>query len=304
MATRNGKLPVPLGWHPSLKKAFNDADLWCQNYMVTKDRLGEGLATLRHELDTTRPFIPAISTLLVIAHAYAAQSCARASVVDPSVWSAAFNNAINFRALDFRKLASLSLPHAHQPVFAFSASMKAVGPALLSQWSTAEILAKLLISVAEKELKVSPSKKTKWQRGTHDAFLVHLLSEAFSLPTSFESMNPIVPEYAELLQHWRTEDAANFRKVMSVAAEFHILRSGDSTDRTEYEFDYTFDRIYPAELLAVQAIRRRDGLPEFETGHLLIDKPWSMIRDIESSVPHPLVVETEAMLRRDRPDFR
>lgn len=304
MARKSGELAVPTGWHPSLKTAFNDADLWWRNFMVSKDRLGEGLATLRSELKTKRPFIPGINTLFIIAHAYAMQSCTRVSVADCAVLSRAFCDAVAFRSLDFRKLASLSLPHDHQPVLAFSSGMKAVGPVVLSQWSIAEISAKLLIAVAEKEMKVSPIKKSNWQRGTSDAFLVDLLSEAFSIPSSFEPINRLAPEYSDLRRLWRTTDAAAFREAMTAAAEFHIARSRNSTERVDYEFDYPFDRLYPAELLAVQSLRRRDGLPEFETGHLLIDKPWSLIRDIEDIAPNPLALEAQALLRRDRPDFQ
>jgi hypothetical protein len=304
MAAKSGKAIVPAGWDASLKKAFNDADQWAQNFLVTRDRLGEVLATLRSELDTVRPFIPAISTLSVIANAYSTQACTRAVVADKGQWSIAFSHAVEFRALDFRKIASLSLPFHKQTVLPFWYSMKAVGPAMVSQWQLAELLAKLLIAIAEKDARIDPYKTDSWQRGTNDAFLVLLFSEAFSIPISYVPNNPLVSEYQAVLLNWRTNDPDKFRPAMSAAADFHISRSRDGTKKMVYEFESTFDRVYPAELLVIQALRRRDGLPEIETGHLLIDKPWSLIRDMPEVTPHPLAVEAVSRLRADRPDFR
>ena len=61
---------------------------------------------------------------------------------------------------------------------------------------------------------------------------------------------------------------------------------------------------YPGELLAIQALHRRDGLPEFTTGHLLVDTPWAILRDLPPCEPHPLAVQVEARLKHDFPDFR
>jgi hypothetical protein len=91
---------------------------------------------------------------------------------------------------------------------------------------------------------------------------------------------------------------------VSSKADFHISRSKDSTGSKFYEFTWTFDRVFPAELLAIQALRRRDGLPAFDTGHALIDTPWSVIKELPEVEPHPLIVAVEARLKNDYPTFR
>jgi hypothetical protein len=64
-----------------------------------------------------------------------------------------------------------------------------------------------------------------------------------------------------------------------------------------------FDRVFPVELLAIQALRRRDGLPAFETGHLSVDTPWSVIKDLPEVEPHALAVAVEARLKKTTPFF-
>ena len=108
----------------------------------------------------------------------------------------------------------------------------------------------------------------------------------------------------QLLDAWRTQDESIFRSAMQAAADFHVSRAKPSTGKTFYEFDTALDRLFPAELLAVQALRRRDGLPAFEAGHLLVDGPWAVIKDLPDAEPHPLTVRVEARLHRDYPDFR
>lgn len=285
MAAPPKKNPVIPGWHASLKSAFNDADLWWQHSMVEKDWRGKQMQALQSELDAEGAFIPRINTLHILAHTYAMESCTRESILSPPSWALAFSRAVEFRALDFRKLASLSLPFHKQTVLPFWSSLKAAGPTMVSQWELAEVLAKLLIAVAEKDVRIDPNAKDGWGRGTNDAFLVYLFSEAFSISTTYAPGNPLVSEYQAVLANWRTTDVSAYSAAMSAAAEFHISRSRDTTNKVVYEFDDTFDRVYPVELLAVQALRRRDGLPEVETGHLLIDKPWSLIRDLPEIAP-------------------
>lgn len=91
---------------------------------------------------------------------------------------------------------------------------------------------------------------------------------------------------------------------MQEATKSQLSRSNHGTERNTYEFETPFDRVFPAELLAVQALRRRDDLPEFETGHALVDAPWAVIRDLPEAEPHPLAVEVEARLKQDYEAFR
>ncbi|MCM5551348.1 hypothetical protein NEH60_21455, partial [Xanthomonas hortorum pv. pelargonii] len=61
---------------------------------------------------------------------------------------------------------------------------------------------------------------------------------------------------------------------------------------------------FPVELLAVQALRRRDHLPDFTCGHTLIDGPWSVVRDIAPASPHPLIAAVLTRVKEDYPLFR
>jgi len=182
--------------------------------------------------------------------------------------------------------------------------MKAVGPTMLSDWEHGRMCASYLIAIAHKDMRINVPviRKEGWGKGTNDAFLIGLFSQAYDIPTHYESANPMVAPYRQLLEVWRTTDQAAFQHAMNVAAEFHISRSKDSTDRNDYEFDHYIDRVYPGELLAVQALRRRDGLPAFDTGHVLVDTPWSILRDLPTCEPHPLAVALEVRLRKDDPE--
>lgn len=304
MATKSIKNPPMPGWHPSLGKVFKDAELWWQTNMVKRNLLDELLNALKVELEKPGQPRGAISALYRISHVYSMQCCTKAAIDDKQVLSQAMSRAVFFRTLDFRTEASLSLPHSHQPVLAFWSSMKAASAVMLGDWDLAEVCARLLVDVGEKDLQVNPSQKDGWRRGTNDAFLISLLAEAFGLDTGFGRYVPLIPEYQELLDAWRTENTDAFRSAMQLAADFHVSRSREGTNKMTYEFEKSFDCVYPGELLAVQSLRRRRGLPYIETGHALIDQPWALISELEPSVPHPLAIEVEERLRRDYPSFR
>jgi hypothetical protein len=293
-------------WHPSLKKVFKDCDLWWQNNMVKRNKLEEELGVLSVEVATPGLFSPSIGTMQMVSHAYASGACTTEAANNHAYLADMFRRAVEFRALDFRKLAGISLPLAHQPLRPFKSGMLAAGPAMLCQWRLAEVCARVLIDVAEKDLQVNPLNVSpdRWRRGTSDAFLIYLFADAFKLKTTYQPKDSLVSEYQALLDAWRTDDERIFCPIMQAATDFHISRSRGSTNRIDYEFEYNFDRVYPAELLAVQALRRRIGAPEFVVGHLLVDTPWSLIRDLPAIDPHPLAVKAEARLRQDYPSFR
>jgi hypothetical protein len=187
----------------------------------------------------------------------------------------------------------------------FRDSMTAIGPVMLSKWNEAKICAVRFIEMAEKDQRVNTARGSRRiKQGTSDVFLIYLFSQAFDLKTSFSPPKPLIPEYQNVLDSWRTTDENAFKHAMQAAAEFHISRSRDHTTLKMYEFTWPFDRVFPAELLAVQALRCRDGLPAFETGHALIDTPWSVIKDLPEVEPHPLALAIEARLKKDFPTFR
>jgi hypothetical protein len=274
--------------------------------MVESNVLEGRLATLRVELEAPGTFLPALATLQMIGHTYATRACTTEAVNNPKLLAEALQHAVQFRALDFRKVAALSLPHEHQPLRPFLTGMRAAEPAMLSQWPLAEVCARVLIDVAEKDLRVRPLKSYPdgWRRGTSDAFLIYLFSAAFGLETSYQPKDSVCPEDQSVLDTWHTHDEAVFCQAMQAAADFHVSRSRSNTSKMDYEFDYSFDRVYPAELLAVQALRRRVGAPEFAVGHLLVDTPWSLIRDLPEAAFHALAVKADARLREDYPGYR
>lgn len=187
---------------------------------------------------------------------------------------------------------------------AFKDSMTAAAPAMLGHWDEARICAKGLIDVAEKDQRLRIPESRRFRHGTVDAFLIALFSQAFSIETAFQSLKPIHPAYAGLLQYWNSGDSEEFVTSMQAAAEFHVSRSRESTDSVSYEFDDYFSRVFPIELLAVQALRRRDHLPAIEVGHPLVDEAWSAIVQLPGVPADPLLLAVENRLKNDYPLFR
>ncbi|MBX8545597.1 hypothetical protein K5D56_01200 [Pseudomonas cichorii] len=129
---------------------------------------------------------------------------------------------------------------------------------------------------------------------------VHVLNQHSVL---FEPRKPLIAAYQGLLDNWKTQDQNTFAHHMRQAAEFHISRSKYSTGSKSYEFDYDFDRVFPIELLAVLALRRRGNLADFPTGHVLIDGPWSVLKDLPCAEPHSLIAAVLKRIKSDYPQF-
>ncbi|MDZ7942593.1 hypothetical protein [Xanthomonas campestris] len=216
--------------------------------------------------------------------------------------------AVAMRSIAFRFEAAVTLAWTteRQPLLPFWTSMKVAATAMLSQWEATEAGARFLVQVAQKDQALKPDewRREGWGKGTNDAFLIFLFAQAFGISTHYQPVHPLIPEYQAVLEHWRSTDAAAFQAAMQVAADWHIARSKDGTERNTYEFEKDIDRVYPAELLAVQALRQRDGLPHFDTDHLLIDTPWAILRNLTECASHPLAVTVEERVRRDYPYFR
>ncbi len=198
------------------------------------------------------------------------------------------------------------MPHPHQPLLPFRTSCAAVAPTMLSDWHSARLCAEQLIAVAEKEQRIKHPDlfRDGWGRGGHDAFVIALLSQAFDIPTAYQPARPMVQPYQQLLNVWNGVDEAAFQAAMQAACAFHIKHSLLGGGGGDPEFELPLDIVYAVDLLAVQALRRRDGLPEFCAGHLLVDTPWSIVRDLPQCEPHPLAAEVEHRLKQDFPSFR
>ena len=294
-----------LVWHPSLKKTFKGCEVWWQSNMVKRDELSRWLAVLDHDLAQNGYFKTSPNTLHLLAHTLTIQSCILGGKNDLNALVQPLHWGVMFRAMDFLRTATRTYTSDRSTtLLPFWTSMMAVGPTMLSDWARGRMCASYLIAIAHKDMRIKHQtiRKEGWGKGTNDAFLIALLSQAYAVPTHYESVNPMVEPYRQLLGVWRTTDQDRFQQAMTAAAEYHISRSKAGTDRNTYEFEKSFDGVYPGELLAVQALRRRDGLPEFDTGHVLVDTPWSIIRDLPACEPHPLAAALEARLRRDDPE--
>ncbi|HEX7814378.1 hypothetical protein [Dyella sp.] len=291
-------------WNPTLKRTFRDSNEWMATTGLKE--LDVTLASLEQKVLTTG--IVERNILVNVGrtgYALGVKACAlsqsdlRGELIRCIDWS------VSFCDLAFRFNAATSMKREDQYLLPFPSGMAVAGITMLSRWESARISASLLIEVAHKEQvrHAREIRKIAWGNGTHVAFLIYLLAEAFGIPTHYEPAMPFLEAYKQLLKVWRTKDKVIFQDAMLAAADFHISRSKGATERNNYEFDDYFDRIYPAELLAVQALRRRDGLPEFQTGHLLVDTPWSIIRDAEPVEPHPVFIAIQDRMRQDYPGF-
>ena len=294
-----------LKWHPSLKKTFKGCGIWWQSGMVKEDRREAMSALLAKSLAEDGKFRLHPYALMGLTQTYFIEVCLLGGKNEVDALVNPLRYGVQFRALDFLKVAIRSLPgDDSQPLTSLWSSMMAVGPTMLSDWALGRQCAYYLIQIAHKDMRINVPviRKEGWGKGTNDAFLIDLLSQAYGIPTHYEPAKAMIEPYRHLLEVWRSSDRDVFRQAMVEAADFHISRSKVGTDRNKYEFEKDIDRVFPGELLAVQALRRRDGLPEFETGHLLIDTPWSVIRDLPECEPHPLAVQLEARLRQDDPE--
>jgi hypothetical protein len=227
--------------------------------------------------------------------------------MDVGALAPALQHGVITRGLDLRCGIAYAKRGAYRALLGkFRLSLNALATCANSNWPLARTCAELLIEFAHEDQATNSAvdRKDGWGKGTIDAFAVLLLSQAFDIPTHYRSERPLVTAYAALLGAWRTSDEAEFQSAMQVAAEFHISRSRYSTDTNDYEFDDTLCAVFPVELLAVQALRRRDGLPEFAAGHSLVDVPWALIRDLPEVPPLPIAEAIEARMRADVPQFR
>ncbi|WDM66105.1 MULTISPECIES: hypothetical protein [Xanthomonas] len=294
--------------HPSLKKQL---PLECREWLEhakEKGKIHRYSNDLQSFLNASGPLKPkAWLHLSRLTLHYEVATCDAFLRSDVETLTRLLQHAVQLRALLFRwtgMYSDMRQDLGNWPT-EFADSMRAAGPAMLSWWDSAETCAQLFIEMAEKDQRLNTlHEMRRIMHGSSDAFLIGLFSQAFGMQTDFVAPVELIPEYQALLDHWHSHDEAMFAAVMQKAADFHISRSKQNTDHTRYEFDATLDQVFPAELLAVQALRRRQGLPEFKTDHLLIDTPWAFVRDMPPVAPHPLAAAVEARLVQDYPQFR
>jgi hypothetical protein len=250
----------------------------------------------------------ALLSLKWLAHHSGMAACEAYGRQDLPVLASHLNSSVDYRALVLRLEAAFSAMTPEttgggRPA-PFKDSVNAAAPAMLGRWDVAQICANGFIEIAEKDQRLRIPGSRRLRHGTLDAFLVSLFSQAFLIETVFQSIKSIHPVYAALLQYWGSPNPTDFVPAMQEATEFHVSRSRDSSDSVEYEFDSSFTRVFPVELLMVQSLRRRDNLPAIEIGHPLVDDAWSTITQLPSVPADSLLVAVEARLKKDYPLFR
>jgi hypothetical protein len=298
---------MPLALHPSLKKLPLNCRLWLENAQ-NKKRLDILAQDLNNFLEAPG-LLDGKAGLEAgwLGNYFGIAACDAFCREDEENFHVFLKWSIAFNEIVFRwdgMYSDLRQDLGNWPR-EFRDSLRAASPMILSKWDEAKVCAIRFIEMAEKDERINTHPESRRvSKGTSDAFLIYLFAQAFYLETTFKPLKPLIPEYQTLLDCWQTTDESAFKEAMQAAAEFHISRSKESTNSKIYEFDITFDCLFPVELLAVQALRRRDGLPAFDTGHALIDAPWSTIKDLPEVEPHPLAVAVEARLKKDYPTFR
>ncbi|MCC4595438.1 hypothetical protein NRY95_05565 [Xanthomonas campestris pv. phormiicola] len=247
------------------------------------------------------------ATLRMIGYFYAVRAGAYLGRGDHEEVRTSLANAVAFKALAF--LLQAAVPHPKQPgilPLPFESGLDAAGPCVAGWWPWATQCARWLAHVAETNQRLKPPevRSTGWGKGTSDAFLIALFADALDVSTTYAPVRPLHTAYADLISQWRTRNEDTFRQAMQAAAVYHESQSRISTEKTPFDFDDPPDWIFPMELLAVQSLRRRDGLPEFQAGNAMVDNAWVAAQGLRLSNCTPLALQAAARLQSDYPQLQ
>jgi hypothetical protein len=292
--------------HPSLKSLIPECSQWLDRARTSGD-IDRYTSAVEDHLAVAGRLNPKVGTQLGrISHFWSVAACDAYFRADLDELACFFRWTIESRALVLRwdAVHSQLRPQLGNWPQEYSDSLRAAGPTVLSHWDTGKISAQRFLEMAEKDARLNLFPQSRRiAHNTHDVFLTFLFCDAYALSTLFEPRKPLIPVYQELLDNWKTQDQNTFEQHMSQAAEFHISRSKYSTGSKSYEFDYDFDRVFPIELLAVLALRRRANLADLPTGHVLIDGPWSVIKELPCAEPHSLIAAVLKRVKSGYPQF-
>ncbi|WP_372389044.1 hypothetical protein [Xanthomonas axonopodis] len=298
-------MPIPLP--TSLKALPPDCKTWIDRARSSGD-IDRYTQAIEEHLKAIGPLSPKVGTQLGrISHFWSVAACDAYFREDLADFGQFFCWTIESRALLLRWDAVHSQMHPELGNWPqeYSDSLRAAGPTTLSDWETGKVCAQRFLEMAEKDEQLNTLPQSRRiAHNTHDVFLIGLLSEGYDLATHFEPRKPLIAAYQAVLDTWKSQEQDAFANAMSEAADFHLSRSKASTGSKTYEFDRDFDRVFPLELLAVLALRRRDGLPEFPSGHALIEGPWSVLKGLSCPTPSPLLAAVSARVGEDYPLFR
>lgn len=305
MPAKKPRIPQPI-YHPALKLPMRDMKEYVRETLV-KHR-AQALKELEEEISRPNPFLGG-GRLTALAAGYGCEAGVHFGWGDFAAAAEPFLHAVEWRRLKFVTPACWLAFPPHKIILAMwgghQCGLQSIGPLMLSQWDQARTCAWLLVRSAEQmrsQKDPTGARGLTWSQGSVVAFLTLLSARVFDIATTYTPAQPLLPVYRALLDNWDTTDAAAYQAMLYAAAEFHIAHSGNTGKKKDYEFDNLFDRVFPSELLCLQALRRRAGLPEVQADHALVDAPWRMIRDLPAHIaPLPQAQATEDRLRRDYP---
>jgi len=295
--------PLP----PSLKSLPQECAAWLERTTRVGD-IDRYTRAVGEYLDAPGPLSPKVGTQLGrISHFWSVAACDAYFHEDQAAFARFFCWTVESRALLLRwdGMHSQMHPQLGNWPTEFSDSLRAAGPTILGDWATGRTCIQRYVEMAQKDEQLNThAQSRRIAHNTHDVFLLELLPQAYGIATDVVPRKPLNEAYQNLLDAWQTLDQDAYAQAMGCAADFHVSRSKPSTGARIYEFDRDFDRVFPVELLAVAALRRRDGLPDFPTGHALVDEPWAALRDLQCPPLHPLVATVLNRVAEDYPLFR
>lgn len=289
------------------KIAYQASERWLQ-HAVTDGRPGRDEQDVRKALLSDAPFSRVEnSALRSIGYFHGVRATVYLGRGAHEEARLCLGNAIAFKALGF--LLQAAVPHPKQPrmlPLPIQSGLAAAGPCVSGWWSWADQCADWLARVAEsnQRLYTDEGRIDSWGRGTSDAFLIALFADALQVKTTYTPVRPLHAAYAEVLAHWRTLDEPIYRQAMQGAAVYHESQCQRDAGAVQCEFDSPPDWVFPMELIAVQSLRRREGLPAFQTGNAIVDAAWAVAQDLRLSDCSPLVLQTAARLQSDYPQLQ
>lgn len=270
---------------------------------------------LRKDLDELAAYVQAPGPLSgrcgaqmrLLAHHYGIAACDAFGRGDLAGLAAFVRWTVDFRALLVRFAGAYALSHPDEITNTpqeFRTSVHAAGPTMRSDWTQARTCAEFFQTMAGKDARLRPPAGRMLRQPTVDAFLSALFAAGYAMDNAYQPAEPLQPGYRQVLDTWQGDDDAAFGRAMRAAADFHVERSKPGTDRTTYEFEDYFDQVFAVELLAVQALRRRDGRADVTIGHALIDAVWPTLSALPQAEAHPLAIALQQRLLQSEPGFR
>lgn len=133
-------------------------------------------------------------------------------------------------------------------------------------------------------------------------FIIAMFADWQGLQTASRNAACDVPEYACLLEHWRTPVSRELVPALLAACDRHTQQSR-SSDKFGYDFDSNSMRHFPYEILMLFRLREYEGLENPILDHPLMEPPFDRCPDPVPAYTDELIERTYARLREDWPQF-